>query len=107
MAVTLEQDGDRTLIHFNDAVDIACAAELKQFLVQALDSRKEIQLDLEQAGSLDVTAVQLLWAAERAAKSFGVEFTLAGPVPDGILARLREEGFDEFPVPAALHAAVQ
>jgi anti-anti-sigma factor len=107
VAVTLEQDGDRILIHFNDTVDITCAAELKQLLVQALDSHKEIAVDMEQAGSIDVTAVQLLWAATRAATAGGIDFALAGPVPDGVLAQLREAGFDEFPVPAALQAAVQ
>ncbi len=107
MAVTLEQDEDRNLIRFAETVDIACAAELKQLLVQALVSGKEICVDAEQAGGMDVTAIQLLWAAQRAAAAAGVEFVLTAPVPDKILAQLREDGFEEFPVPAELHAAVQ
>lgn len=58
MAVTLEQDEDRNLIRFAETVDIACAAELKQLLVQALVSGKEICVDAEQAGGMDVTAIQ-------------------------------------------------
>ncbi len=107
MAVTLEQVEDRNLIHFTGAVDIAVASELKLLLEQALDSGKEIHLDVDQTESMDVTAVQLLWAAERSAAASGVEFTLTGQVPDGVLAQLREDGFEEFPVPAALHTALQ
>ena len=56
-------------------------------------------MDLESATELDVTALQLLWAAEREARGSGVGFTLAGRVPEEISVAVSDAGFKNFPVP--------
>jgi hypothetical protein len=40
-----------------------------------------------------------LWAAEREARTTGVGFSLAGPVPEPVSAALKEAGLERFPVP--------
>jgi ABC-type transporter Mla MlaB component len=82
------------------AVDISCAVELKAALVDALTSGMPVRIALDRCSALDVTAYQLLWTAEREARSLGVELTLVGPLPAHLLAALKEVGFDSFPVPA-------
>jgi anti-anti-sigma regulatory factor len=98
MGITLEASEATSTIRFEDTVDISSAAELKTLLLQALDSGKEVRISLEVATYLDVTAIELLWAAEREATKRGVGFTLAEPVPEGISAALLDAGFDKFPV---------
>ena len=81
MPVTLEQKDALTLIQLEGAVDIGCAAELKELLIEKLKSGSAVYVALESATGLDVTAVQLLWAAGREAKRVGVEFGFKGQTP--------------------------
>jgi anti-anti-sigma regulatory factor len=97
--VTLERSDALSLIRLEGGVDIATAAELKGVLLEALESGKQMSVSVEAATSLDVTAVELLWAAEREARRSGVGFTLAGEVPEQISSTLIDAGFESFPVP--------
>ncbi len=101
MPVTLEQKDALTLIQLEGAIDIGCAAELKELLIEKLGSGTEICVSLELATGLDVTAVQLLWAAAREAQRVGVEFGFKGPTPERVRCALAEAGVENFPVPAA------
>ena len=99
MPVTLEQDPALSLIRLEGAIDIGCAVELKSLLLQALDSGSEVRVSLEAVADLDVTAVELLWAAGRQAKAKGVNFSLTGPAPKDVSAALGEAGLQQFLVP--------
>jgi anti-anti-sigma factor len=98
MGITIEANDATSAIRLEGTVDISAAAELKAVLLQALDSGKTVRVSLEAAAYLDVTAIELLWAAEREATKRGVGFTLAEPVPEGISAALLDAGFEKFPV---------
>jgi anti-anti-sigma regulatory factor len=99
--VTLEQKDALTLIQLEGAIDVGCAAELKELLIEKLKSGLAVQVALESATVLDVTAVQLLWAASREAQRVGVEFGFKGQSPEAVRSALAEAGIEEFPVPAA------
>jgi anti-anti-sigma factor len=79
-------------------IKIASAAELKKFLLQALEARAEVRVNLEHVTDVDVTALQLLWAAEREARASGTEFRLVGHAPKEVLTAANEIGFESFPV---------
>jgi len=98
--VALEQNDGLSLIRLEGAIDIGCAAELKGLLVQALGGGKPIGVSLAGATDLDVTAVQLLWAATRQANAAGVGFALEGQAPEQVSAALADAGFERFPVPS-------
>jgi anti-anti-sigma factor len=98
--VTLEQTDALTFIHLEGAIGIECAAELKELLVQRLNSGSAVRVSLEEATVLDVTAIQLLWAASREANRAGVEFALEGQAPEMLRAAFAMAGMGEFPVPA-------
>jgi len=85
------------VIRLEGDVDIASAAALKAVLVEALAAHRETRIALATATGLDVTAIQLLWAAEREAQAAGMSLTVEGPVPEGLRATLREAGFAGFP----------
>jgi anti-anti-sigma regulatory factor len=98
VAVTLEESESLSLIRLEGAIDIGCAAELKSLLLQALKSGLEARVSQEGATDLDVTAVQLLWAAAREAKGAGVKYSLTGPASKEISAALGEAGLQQFMV---------
>jgi anti-anti-sigma regulatory factor len=85
------------VIRLQGAVDIGCAAELKAVLLQVLASKGEARISVETATGMDVTAVQLLWAAEREARGSGMVLALEGAIPEALRATLREAGFERFP----------
>lgn len=71
MPATLDQTAIPWTLRLQGEMDINCAADFKTLLIQALASGKDMELDLRQATALDVTALQLLWAAEREARGVG------------------------------------
>jgi len=99
--VTLEQNDAQTLIQLEGSIDIGCAAELKELLIEKLKSGSAVCVALESVTGLDVTAVQLLWAAAREAQRTGVEFGFKGQTPEGVRRALADAGIGEFPDPAS------
>ena len=100
MPVTLDQGEAFCLVHLDGPVNITSAADLKKLLLQALESGKDLRVDLELATELDVTILQLLWAAERKAAGSGTGCTLSGRVPPGVSDAVLNAGFEKFPVPS-------
>ncbi len=96
MPVTLDQGGALCLIRLEGEISIGLATELKAALLQALASGTEVRLNLEHATELDITALQLLWAAEREARKSGKACELVAPVPPDVLRALGEAGFENF-----------
>jgi anti-anti-sigma regulatory factor len=99
MGITLDESKSKAVIGLEGAVDISSAAELKTLLLRALHGGKKVRVSLAGATDLDVTAVQLLWAAEREAGKAGVGFSFAGPAPAEVSAALGEAGLQQFMVP--------
>jgi anti-anti-sigma factor len=97
--LTALNDGEtRCVIRLEGEVDIASAAELKDMMIAAISSGKELQIDLEHTTDLDVAVAQLLWAAARQAQTIGQSFSVLH-VSEGVRGTLRDIGLAEFPVP--------
>jgi anti-anti-sigma factor len=97
MSVTVEQGGDVCLVRLEGEINIAAAAELKASLLKALGSGSELRVDLRSVTELDVTALQLLWAAEREARGSGKAFALGGAAPESVLLAVNEVGLEKVP----------
>lgn len=89
------------VIRVEGAMDVSCAAEMKEQLSAMLSTPGDVRLDLSQATDIDITAMQLLWAAAREAETNGISFHLDGDVPESIAWAVRDAGFENFPVAAA------
>jgi anti-anti-sigma factor len=95
--VTFDRSDAQPLIRLEGEIVIASARELRDALLEALAAQGGARISLERATGIDVTAVELLWAAEREAKASGVVLALEGPVPEAMRATLRQAGFKRFP----------
>ena len=87
------------MLRLEGDVNIAGAAELKNLLLQAFGVGKELRVEMVPPGELDITALQLLWAARGEAKEAGLGFALAGQLLAESSATAKNAGFEEFPVP--------
>jgi anti-anti-sigma factor len=96
LPVTLEQHEGECRVRLEGEINIGAAAELKRILIEALDSEKQLRVEFEGATGMDVTGLQLLWAAEREAQRAGVGFARMGRVPQEIAAAVAEIGLEEF-----------
>jgi anti-anti-sigma regulatory factor len=96
VSLVREESEATNVIRLEDAIGIACAAELKKLLLQALESGKEVSVSLEGATDLDVTAVQLLWAAVRKKRKSGAGIVLVGAMPETLSTAFADAGFEKF-----------
>jgi anti-anti-sigma regulatory factor len=94
MAVTLLPDEVTTQVTLEGAITIAGASELKETLLRAIEAGKDVSVSLGGVTALDVTAVEVLWAASRAAKASGLRFSLSVPLGEELSTSLREAGID-------------
>jgi anti-anti-sigma factor len=101
LPVTLEQSEVECSVRLVGEINVASAAELKRVLMEALAPGKTVCVEMKNVTEIDVTALQLLWAARREAESGGVGFARSGLVPEAILAIAAEAGLEEFPVAMA------
>jgi ABC-type transporter Mla MlaB component len=76
-------------------IEVTGSAELKGMLMEAISSRKGVQVDLARVTDLDVTAVQLLWAAAREAEKAGMSFAIL-QVPESIACAGRQMGIESL-----------
>ena len=95
MAVTMEQQESQPVIRLAGELTLTSAAELKNLLLQGLASGNDLRLDLEQAEAIDITSMQLLWAAGREADRKGA--SLAIQMSDAAATAARDAGFERFP----------
>jgi anti-anti-sigma factor len=95
MSVALTHGENSSLVHLEGAIDISDAADLKVALLEALERGKAIEVALSSVAGLDVTAVQLLWAAQREAQRAAVALNFAGQVPEAVSAALADAGLKE------------
>ncbi len=98
MGVKFEQREEANVVCLEGVIDIASAAELKTALLEALKSGKRLSISLDRCADMDVTAIQLLWAAGCEARVSGVGFALSGRVPEAVSATLKDAGFEAFQV---------
>ena len=99
VGIRLERSEGSSMIRLKGTIDIACATELRTVLLDALTSGNPVRVALDGCADMDVTAAQLLWAAEREATALAVGFRLDGPVPETLWTALKDAGFERFPVP--------
>lgn len=97
MGIAYNESDAKIQVVLAGTVDIGSAAELKAILLRALESGREIGVMLDNVTYMDVTAVQLLWAAEQQALRSGVEFQIPGPLPETVSIVLSDVGFSSFP----------
>jgi anti-anti-sigma regulatory factor len=105
VTIRLERRPEVSIVQLEGDIDIRCAAELKQALLEALACGTSVQVGLEKTSEVDITTLQLLCAAQQEAKKRRLSFS-AGAVPECVCAAIRDAGLDLFSEVAAGSAEV-
>lgn len=95
MPIGVQQDETRYVIRLEGDLDVAGAKELRRVLIEGIASSKRVEVDLARATGLDITALQLLWAAKGEAQKAGIS-AIFGGTPEQIVRVVREAGFENF-----------
>ena len=95
MSVTVQRHESRWVISLEGQISVTSAVELKTLLLECLAAGKDLELDLERAEELDVTIMQLFWAAAREATRTGAG--IAGRASATAITAVREAGFAGMP----------
>ena len=95
MPVTMETREVNSLLRLEGTVNVTSAEQLKGLLLAGLAAGKELQVNLELAEEIDITVMQLLWAAEREAACAGI--AMVSLVSEAAAMAARDVGFERFP----------
>jgi anti-anti-sigma regulatory factor len=93
--LTLERNETHCVVRLEGDCSMTSAAQLKALLLDGLASASELWVDLENVGEIDISVLQLLWAAYRAAARQNRE--VVSRVPAAIQSLARDAGFESFP----------
>lgn len=94
MAIVLEQFEGKSCIRLDGSIDVSVAEELKASFLDALAVASEVLVDCRAATYLDVTAVQILWAARIEAVARRTPFAFVTPIPAVIASCLAGVGLE-------------
>jgi len=84
------------VISFEGAQTIEKALSVKDALLQAIQGQKErILLNLSKVEKVDLSFLQLLYAAGLEAEKSGKEIAITGSVPEEFLSAVKLAGFDK------------
>ncbi len=73
----LIQEKDTTVIFLKEKIDIRHSEELKKILLQALGFKQQLRIDLSDLNELDLSTIQLLYAAKKSAKNKDITFSIS------------------------------
>jgi anti-anti-sigma factor len=96
VSTKLQISDQRCVVLLEGDIDISSSEELKSVFVEALSYMRDMELDITQALSLDITAIQLVWAASRKAAKQGTPFRIAGSSPEQIRRNAMSGGLGAF-----------
>ncbi|MGO9254850.1 MAG: STAS domain-containing protein [Bryobacteraceae bacterium] len=95
MPLTIQREESRWLIRMEGQVTLASAGELKELLLEWLAAQRDLELDLQRVEEIDITIMQLLWAAAREAGHMGVG--VGASASAAAAAAARDAGFGGLP----------
>jgi anti-anti-sigma regulatory factor len=96
-------DQNPTVVRLDGDIDVRSIAAAHEKLLRAFENGGDVVCDLAGLGAADLTLVQLIESARRAAQCDGRAFSLAAPVSGALHEILRRGGF--LDAEAASHRA--
>jgi len=88
----LEEGSTTFTLRLDGEMEIGDALDLKRLLLVALGSRKEMRIELIGVTELDITSMQLLWAAVTEASTIGSSISFEDPIPEYAASSLSQAG---------------
>lgn len=81
------------VVNLQGEINLASLEEYGKQIVETMAETPMVLLSLSQATGIDLSGIQLLYAARRYAEKAGKSLHITGAVPDAIAQRLYRTGF--------------
>jgi anti-anti-sigma regulatory factor len=94
MPVTLKITDGRADVVVKGKCTVAQAAEFKDALMAAVEGARKVALDFSEATSVDLSALQLIYAVHRRAQSADVDLDFSA-VTEDVVSTIEELGFQQ------------
>lgn len=99
MSLTLEMNEAECLLRLDGEITVNGAAELHRLLLEATSAGKDIAVAFTAPAEIDVSVIQLLFAARREMDRVGLAIRAEGDLPAHVQAAFAEVGIDPFGEP--------
>lgn len=96
--IALSRNGELCTLVLAGSIDIGSAEEFKAALLEGFKGARRVQVSLDAVTGLDVTALQLLWAAQRAAAQTQMDFSICGARADALENQMTELGMEHLKI---------
>lgn len=93
MNITIEKDGNKTILILSGELTIESASELKNAFVQILENTDHVFLDLKNVTEIDLSGLQLLCSAHRTSLHLKKSLGLADGYPQALSRAVEESGY--------------
>jgi anti-anti-sigma regulatory factor len=87
---------ERTSLILTGEMTVSAISSFHAKVSEALESEGDLAVDLSAVTEIDLSGVQLLWAARRAAANMRRGFSACTPVPPAVQASFDLAGLDPF-----------
>lgn len=104
MELTQLDEGNRRALRIAGKCTVEHAADLRSGLLEAVESGKELVLDIAAVEDVDVTFLQLLLSTALTLERDGRKLARAGALSQEVQSAVRISGFDQVPQLATFFA---
>jgi anti-anti-sigma regulatory factor len=94
----IDQNATGSTVRLDGDAGINTAVELQGNLIEAISFGDDFKVELAGVTALDITTLQLLWAAEQAAAKVGTRLLLSGSMPAVLERAMELAGVEIFSV---------
>ncbi|MBF0140705.1 MAG: STAS domain-containing protein [Magnetococcales bacterium] len=91
--LSVDDAGDAGTLTLSGGITIQHAAQLKDTLLEGISAAKGLVIDLSEVDRVDLSAIQLLFAAHRGLNDKGKSLTVAGTIPEAWHNAVKESGY--------------
>lgn len=94
MEFKLDDNENQGVLHLEGDLTIERAGTLRDALVQAMDKAKQVILEIEKVGEVDVACLQVFCSAHRTYVQSGQTLSFSGPLSEEFLKSMEKAGFE-------------
>ena len=95
MKLDQTEEANRLLLTIAGKCTVEHATDLRDALLAATKTDKELALDLSEVEDTDITLLQLLLATAQTLEKHGVRLVRSGPLSQAVIEAARVSGFDQ------------
>ncbi len=89
-------ENQTSVLSLTGNLNIQQSIQLKEALVNALQSSKICMLDMKNVTHYDLSIIQLIYSAYKTAKDSGQEVTVLGEFPQIFISAVDDAGYSDF-----------